>query len=131
MSTFRATAEATVTSATQRAARRRRRRAPDSRRLLGSLAAVAVGVSLLVGYVVACASATRHSYEQGRLRARLHQLQAERKHLEAQVAELKRIDRILYEAKRQGMQPRQELQYVALVPEPAKTRSFQHASARP
>ena len=51
--------------------------------------------------------------------------------LEAQVADLQRTDRVLYEAKRIGMQPREALQYVAIVPSKAPAREIRQASARP
>lgn len=113
------------------AARRRRRRQQGSRRAALLLGAVALVTALPVIYVASCASATRHCYQHSRLQARLHKLQAERRLLEAQVADLQRIDRVLHEAKQIGMQPREALQYVALVPSKAPARAFRQASARP
>ncbi|HHX42022.1 MAG TPA: hypothetical protein GX715_18865 [Armatimonadetes bacterium] len=113
------------------APRRRRRRSAGSRRaalLLGSFTLVA---AIPVVYIASCASATRHCYQHSRLQARLHQLQVERKLLEAQVADLQRTDRVLHEAKRIGMQPREALQYVAIVPPKAPAREIRQAYARP
>ncbi|HPT97323.1 MAG TPA: hypothetical protein PLU39_05590 [Armatimonadota bacterium] len=119
------------TSAATPAPRPRRRRRANSRRaalLLGSCTLLA---ALPVVYAASYASATRHSYQHSRLQARLHQLQEDRKLLEAQVADLQRTDRVLYEAKRIGMQPREALQYVAIVPSKAPAREIRQASARP
>lgn len=112
------------------APRRRRSSRSESRRLTRLLAGVACAAAVLVAYVFAFACATQYRYDQVKLRAELRRLRTERKHLEAELADLKRMDRVLYEAKRLGMQPRDALQYVSLLPEPQRG-PFQQASARP
>jgi len=110
--------------------RRHRRRRGKAARLSTLLCAIAV-VAVLVAYVAAYARATRHSYQHARLRTRLHRLQVEHKLLEARVADLQRMDRIIHEAKLRGMQPREALQFVALTPKQPPVREFRQASARP
>jgi len=115
---------------TPQQASRRRRRQRESGQLSRCLCAVGLGAVVLVTYVFGCATAAHRNYQASHLRAQLGKLQSGRKLLEAQVADLQRLDRVLFLAKQQGMEPRKALRYVSLMPEPGTPRPVQQASAR-